>query len=115
MNKGAAVITVSLLVLVMLVLPAMAISAGHGQRSAGGFGAMAHASPASHARFGAHIGGSRGFGGGHPAHRGFGRQPSFRQPFHHSHGVGRFFPFGAFAAPLVWYGWPSSYGWPYFY
>jgi hypothetical protein len=122
MNKGPIAVTVSLLLSVMLALPPLAISAGQGHGGGGGGrgGAVGHGGGGwgrggamGHGGFGGHagFGGSRGFAGGH---RGFGPQHfNHGRPFF-NHGFGRFFPFGAFASPVVFW-WPSSYGWPYPY
>lgn len=114
MNKGPIVVTVSLLLSVMLVLPPIAVSAG---RAAGGghVGAAGHAGFGGRAGFGSHVVGPRGFGSGHPFHRGF-HQPFFHgRPFFNRR-FGRFVPFGVVASPVLVYGWPyGAYGWPYFY
>ncbi len=114
MNKGPIVVTVSLLLSVMFVLPPIAVSAGW---AAGGghVGAVSRAGFGGRAGFGSHVVGPRGFGGGHPFHHGF-QQPFFHgRPFF-PHRFGRFLPFGVFASPVLFYGWPfGAYGWPYFY
>jgi hypothetical protein len=122
MNKGPFVLTISLLLSVMLALPPLAISAGRGGGGGMGHGGFAGRGGAmGHGGFVGRGGamGGRGFGGGgFSSHRGFGHPFGHGRPFF-NHGFGRFFPFGAFAAPVVFwgsYGWPyGSYGWPYFY
>jgi hypothetical protein len=116
MNKGPLTIMISLLLLVMLVSPPIAIAAGRGHGGGGGHGGVV-----GRGGFGGRGGfrGGRGFVGGHASHRGF-HQPFFhgRRPFF-NHRFGRGFPFGAFVSPVVYYGWPGygwpGYGWPYFY
>jgi len=115
MNKRPIVVTISLLLSVMLALPSLAISAGRG-------GGGAHGGGMGHAGFGGRGGsmGAHGFGGGFASQHGFGQPFGHGRPFvNHGFGrFGRFFPFGAFAAPVVFwgsYGWPyGSYGWPYY-
>jgi len=93
------------------VLSPIAVSAGPGHGRGGGH--VGVGGPGGFRGNGG-FGSPRGFVGGHPSHRGF------HQPFSHgrrpvfNHRFGRAFPFGAFASPLVYYGWPG-YGWPYFY
>jgi hypothetical protein len=115
MNKGPIATTVSLLLSVMLLMPPLAVSAG--RAGAGHMGGVSHASFGGHVRFGGHVGGPRAFGGVHPSHRGFGSHHAFHHHFSHpffGHRFGPFFPFGAFASPVAFWGWPGSYGWPYF-
>src|SRR5262249_33548185 len=116
MRKKPFVLAIALTLLMILVFPPLAISAGRGGGGGGGrgggggggrMGGGGHGF-GSHAGFrggAGHFGGHRGsFHGGH---RGFGNN------FHHRgfFNRGRFFGFGAFASPFLFWGWPNY--WPY--
>ena len=89
MRKKPFVLAIALILLAVLVFPPMALARGGG----GG---------------GGHFGGHRG--SFHNGHSGFGNN------FHHRgfFNRGRFFGFGAFASPFLFWGWPNywPYGWP---
>lgn len=111
MINGPILTTVSLLLCTLLVMPPLAISGGFGRghTGAGHVGAVSHTGFGAHGRFGNHVGGAHGFGSVHSFHHGFGRHA-----FHHRFFSHRFFPFGAFGSPILVWGWPGAYGWPYY-
>jgi hypothetical protein len=130
MRKKPFVLAIALILLAILVFPPMAISAGRGGGGGGGGrgggGGGFHGGGGGRMGGGGFNGGGHGFGGHagfrggsghfgghrgsfHGGHRGFGNNFNHRGFFNR----GRFFGFGAFASPFLFWGWPNY--WPYGY